>query len=132
MYRLSRGSPPRNLPNAGPTSRGLQSGPAIIRNSDTAQLSLRFGRNGDAEAYKLAAALRDEPRGRGLDVALQTREELILGKAGRDGIEDLHHDRAGPPGERTPRPEQAGVERDRHARHADLGIKVDHPILVTR
>ena len=55
-----------------------------------------------------------------------------LSSPGGIGVEEFDHDRAGQPQERAARPEQAGVQRDRNAGHADLGIEMRDAELVAR
>src|SRR4029077_5116719 len=80
----------------------------------------------------IALAFRDQARGGGLDVELQPLEESVLGKARRDRIEHLDPDRAGIAADRAPRPEQAGIERDRNAGNARLDVEMGDAVLVAR
>src|SRR5207237_1100087 len=78
----------------------------------------------------LASALRDEPSGGVFDLALQSLEERLLAQTRRDRIEHLDHDRPWIAAHRAPRPEQAGIKRDRKTRNSHLRIEPRHAILV--
>ncbi len=82
-----------------------------------------------------SAVLRfpEEPRACGLDGVLQPAEERVFVEAGRDRIQDFGDNRAGQAAAtigaaRT----DAGIERQRHAGHAGLVVKMDDAGLVAR
>src|SRR6476619_8225177 len=77
-------------------------------------------------------AFGNQTRSRTFDLALQLLEEQILVQAGLDRVEHLDADRPRVSPERTARPEQAGVERDREAWNAHPGIEVRDAVLVFR
>src|SRR4051812_32015246 len=76
--------------------------------------------------------LGDQPRRRILDLALQPLEERAEVQPRRDRIEDLDDDRSGIAQELAARPIQAGIERDRHAGNAKLGVEARDAELVGR
>src|SRR5204863_3426383 len=81
---------------------------------------------------ELALAFGDEARGRVLDRLPEPGGKGVLVEPGRDRIERLDHDGAGIAAERPARPEQARIERERHACHAGLGIQWHDTELVAR
>src|SRR5688500_13336594 len=85
-----------------------------------------------AAALKFGATLCHEPRRRRLNIVSQALEELVPAETGRDRLEEFDHDRAGITQEGAAWPAQAGIERDRHAGHADLGIEMRDAELVPR
>src|SRR5258705_12927971 len=82
--------------------------------------------------HKLALAVDDKARGRGLDILLQPRRKLGLAEARRDRVEDFGHNGPGIAHERAPRPEQPGVERDRETSDAGLAIEMRNAEFVAR
>src|SRR6202789_33520 len=70
-------------------------------------------------------------RRRALDAVLQGGHELRPLQAGRNRLEEFHHDLAGLFDDaQRPRPEQSRIERHRHARHVELAIERGDPRLV--
>ena len=80
----------------------------------------------------LLPAFGDEPGGRLLEDASQPRQECPLVEAGRDRIEHLDQHGAGKAAQRAARPEQPGIERDRHARQPDLAVEIRYAGHVAR
>src|SRR5260370_39859563 len=79
----------------------------------------------------LVLSLGGEPGGRSFDLPLQPLEERLLPKPRRDGIPHLHPDSPGIAAHRTPRPKQAGIESNRNACNAQLGIEPRYAIRVS-
>ena len=76
--------------------------------------------------------MRDQTRGRRLDVVLQALEKGFLVEARRDRIENLYHHRSRQAPDRAARPEQAGIERDRNTRNALRNVKMRDAEFIAR
>src|ERR1700751_5664642 len=80
----------------------------------------------------LGAAGCDQAIARLLDLLAQAVEELLARQVRRQRIEKLDHQRARITHEGAARPEQAGIECNRQARHPAVGIDLNDTALVVR
>src|SRR5258707_10948659 len=114
-----------------PASDGAVSFIRSISERGFSSLPPQVNRRSACEA-QIARAFGDQARGCGLDIILKLGKDHIPIATRRNRVKDLHSHLAEEAQEAATRPEQAGIECDRHAGNAGFRIEVDDPELVFR